>query len=99
MESDEQLLALTRYIHTQGLALENNLLNETQPNSYAEYTGKRQTDWVHPEGILEYFEESNSKLSYQQFVKEWKAQEIENRKLEQRENGRIDQIEQNLTLE
>jgi hypothetical protein len=81
VESDEQLLALTRYIHKQALSFEGNDIRETQPCSYGEYTGKRKTNWIHPEGILEYFSNTNSSDTYRQLVKEWMEQEIENAKL------------------
>jgi putative transposase len=81
VESDEQLLALTRYIHKQALSFEGNDIRETQPCSYGEYTGKRKTNWIHPEGILEYFSNTNSGDTYRQLVKEWMEQEIENAKL------------------
>jgi putative transposase len=82
VDSDEQLLALTRYIHKQALSIESNIMKEVQPCSFGEYIGKRKTDWVHPEEILEYFSTANSDFSYQQFVKELMRQEIEDKKIE-----------------
>jgi putative transposase len=82
VESDEHLLALTRYIHKQSLLLEDDNLREIQPCSFGEFIGKRKTDWVHPEEIMDFFSSSNYDFSYQQFVKEWVKQEIENSQLE-----------------
>jgi putative transposase len=81
VESDEQLLSLTRYIHKQALSFEDDTIREIQPCSFGEYIGKRNTGWVHPEGILEYFSNTNSSDSYHQFVKERMEQDIENNKL------------------
>ncbi|MDP3954986.1 MAG: hypothetical protein Q8Q15_01310, partial [bacterium] len=74
--SDEQLLYLTSYIHRnpynpgsrlQGLALEAWM---SQPSSYPEYLGLRQTEWVHPEIIQSFFSKTNPRLSYQSFVEQ-----------------------------
>lgn len=73
VETDEQLLHLTRYVHRNslplsppGLPLQAQLL--TQPSSYLDYLQKRQTPWVHPENILSYFSNKHSQLSYEAFV-------------------------------
>ncbi len=60
--SEEQFLHLSRYIHKQALP--------SQPSSYQEYLGKRQTKWIHPEDILSYFSKTNLNLSYQSFVEQ-----------------------------
>lgn len=69
IETEEQLLHLTRYIHKQALALKGQAL-EGQPSSYPEYLGIRKTEWVHSEEILAYFSETNLTLSYEAFVNE-----------------------------
>jgi putative transposase len=56
VDSNEQLLHLSRYIHKQALDL-----NQRQPSSYEDYLGKRKTDWLYPNEIL--FQFSNSKLN------------------------------------
>lgn len=60
--SDEQFLHLTRYIHKQALLLKN------QPCSHHEYIGKRKTEWVKPNEVLQYFSKTNSTLSYETFI-------------------------------
>jgi putative transposase len=66
---DEQLIYLTKYIHKQALASQGETLQE-QPSSYYEYLGLRNTNWIHPEKILNYFSKSNPNLSYKAFVEE-----------------------------
>jgi len=77
--SEEQLLYLTNYIHRnpynpslrlQGLALEAWTRWTSQPSSYPEYLGLRQTEWVRPEIILNFFSKTNPRLSYQAFVEQ-----------------------------
>lgn len=77
VEEDSYLLHLTRYIHLNPLDL-----NYTRSDlviypysSYADYLGKKNTDWLHPEEILSFFkttQSENSKdiLSYQSFVED-----------------------------
>lgn len=62
VDTEEQLLQLSRYIHKQALP--------SQPSSYQEYLGKRKTPWIHPEDILAYFSKTNPSLSYQSFVEQ-----------------------------
>ncbi len=76
VESNEQLLHLSKYIHRNPVgsaplrrdALQAKLFK--QPSSYPEYLGQRQTGWVHPEEILSYFSKTNPQLSYQSFVEQ-----------------------------
>ena len=76
VESDEQLLYLTSYIHRNPLGdkfvPKAKLLSKlfSQPSSLPEYLGERQTDWIHPEFILPFFSKTNPKLSYQSFVEQ-----------------------------
>lgn len=60
VDSDEQLLELSRYIHAQAIP--------NQPSSLPEYLGQRKTDWIHPEEILSYFSKTNRSLSYENFM-------------------------------
>lgn len=69
VESDEQLLHLSRYIHKQALASQGVPL-QSQPSSYLDYLGKRKTLWVKPEEILSLFSKTNPTLSYEAFVKQ-----------------------------
>ena len=79
IETDEQLLYLSAYIHRnplelsnvpklilQGEALQNQL--GRQPSSLPEYLGKRKTDWVKSQEILEYFSQRNENLMYGKFI-------------------------------
>lgn len=71
VETDEQLLYLTKYIHRNPLSiLQGDGLRGygAQPSSYPEYLGLRKTEWIHPEEILSFFSKSNPKLSYRSFV-------------------------------
>lgn len=61
--SEEQLLHLSRYIHSQALQGE-----ALQPCSYPEYLGHRQTPWVKSDEILSYFSKTNPSLSYSAFM-------------------------------
>lgn len=69
IETEEQFLCLSSYIHRQTLRLQGESL-ELQSSSYLEYLGKRITAWVHPEEILSYFSKTNPILSYESFVKQ-----------------------------
>jgi len=76
--SEEQLLYLTSYIHRNPLSKDSKtatkgdsfLINElfSQPSSLPEYLGKRNTEWLHFEEILDYFSATNPSFSYQSFV-------------------------------
>lgn len=77
VETDEQLLHLSRYIHKQALGTKGDALRgspnfyfEQQPCSYPEYLNQRKTRWVHPKEVLSYFSVNNPKLSYENFVRE-----------------------------
>lgn len=70
VNSDEQLVYLTRYIHrqtmnllgTQGVAL------RAQPSSYYDFLGITKTSWIHPKEILKFFSKEFPNLSYKAFV-------------------------------
>lgn len=70
IETEEQLLYLTSYIHRNPLdkKLDNLKLIYSQPSSYPEYEGKRSTVWIHPEEILSFFSKTNPNLTYEAFV-------------------------------
>ncbi len=70
VESDEQLLYLSRYIHRNPLALQGQPLQMLlqQPSSYPDYLGKRKTAWVFSNEILSFFSRKNPRLSYDTFV-------------------------------
>lgn len=81
--TDEQLLNVTHYIHKNPIkdmpklkfkkvALSGNILKAyfSQPSSYPEYLGQRETLWVHPEEILNFFYKKHPNYSYQKFIEE-----------------------------
>ena len=72
IDSDEQLLHVSRYIHRNPLSLQGVALQTLleQPSSYVDYLGKRKTAWVHTKTILDYFSSSSPKRSYQSFVEQ-----------------------------
>ncbi|PIY65436.1 hypothetical protein COY91_02400 [Candidatus Shapirobacteria bacterium CG_4_10_14_0_8_um_filter_39_15] len=77
VETDEQLLHLTRYIHRNPnpnpkLASQGDALRswQAQLSSLPEYLGLRRTEWIHPEFILPFFSKTNPKLSYKSFVEQ-----------------------------
>jgi putative transposase len=75
IESEEQLLYVSRYIHRNPQSLQDlqdDVLEnfETYPySSYDDYIGKRHTKWVKPEMILGSFSKSDL-FSYASFVKQ-----------------------------
>lgn len=74
VNTDIQLLHLSRYIHRNPLELASQ--GETlrgygyQPTSLFEFLGKRNTPWIHPEDILVFFSKTNLKLTYEDFMKQ-----------------------------
>lgn len=71
VETDEQLLQLSRYIHQNPLKIGGQLKNlRSQPSSYPEYLGYRKTSWIKTEEILIYFSKANPIFSYQAFVEQ-----------------------------
>ncbi len=76
IETEEQLLHLSRYIHQNPLdkdkISQKSILSDflSQPSSYPEYLGSRKTNWVKTDEILSYFSKTNLKLSYQSFVQQ-----------------------------
>lgn len=72
VNSDEQLLHLSRYIHLNpiralGLSLAN-WKEASFPCSLQEYLGKRQTPWIVKEYILDYFSKVNLQTTYESFL-------------------------------
>lgn len=72
VESDEQLLHLSRYIHlnpTKALHLPPNRWKESAfPSSIPEYLGNKNTDWIKKDYILNYFSKNNPRNSYSNFL-------------------------------
>lgn len=71
VESEAQLLHLSRYLHRNPLSLEI-VAKEHQKlyTSLPEYLGQRKTLWVKPDLVLGYFSKSNPRNSYLSFVEE-----------------------------
>lgn len=61
VESEEQLLYLSRYIHL-------NSKGKSQPSSLPDYLGERNTNWIKKHHIFDYFSKTNPKNSYQDFM-------------------------------
>ncbi len=65
VNSDEYLLHLTRYIH---LNPSRHPHGSLLPSSLPDFLGKRQTKWVKPGFILDYFSKTNKNNSYESFI-------------------------------
>lgn len=72
VETDEQLLHLSRYIHLNPIRHQRVSPNEWEqvvlPFSLPEYLHKRQTEWIKPSYVLHYFSRDNPQLSYRDFL-------------------------------
>lgn len=68
VNSDEQLVHLSRYIHRQALHISEDKIMELYPTSFLDFLGKRQSEWLDPTEVLNFFGEKNSHLSYENFV-------------------------------
>ncbi|MBU3979483.1 transposase [Patescibacteria group bacterium] len=73
--NDSQFIYISKYIHKQALASQGRTLQglqdgQSQPSSYPDYLGTRQTEWVHPEETLAHFSKTTPAPSYQTFVEE-----------------------------
>ncbi len=78
IKNDNYLLHLSRYIHVNPLAKVGNLSKviDYPYSSYANYLGKKDTKWVKPGFILDYFEDNKgediiAQDSYKDFVEEY----------------------------
>lgn len=63
IESEEQLLHLSRYIHLNPIKAK-----VASPSSLPDFLGERNTAWVKPKHVLDYFSKSHQKLDYQKFM-------------------------------
>lgn len=78
IESDEQLIYTTRYIHRNPKPVlpQGDTLRSHEWSSYPEYLGERQTPWVKTEAVLSFFSKKG-KNSYQSFVEDDAEDEME----------------------
>ena len=70
VDSDVQFLYLSKYIHRQALSRLQGEALEVQVCSFGEYLGKRKTEWIFPDEILDSFSKNTDSLSYEKFVLE-----------------------------
>lgn len=70
VESETQLLHLSRYIHRNPLCLNGGRAHQKLYTSLPDYLSKRKTEWIKPEIILSYFSKTNLRNSYFSFVEE-----------------------------
>lgn len=94
LETTEQYLYLSSYIHRNPMKLTNSTIDFTQFSSYPYYLGMKNASWVNIDEILAFFRSSrnitkNDILSYQNFVESFreKPEEVLGRlTLEEQEN-------------
>ena len=70
VDSDEYLLHLSRYIHLNPTG-RGAPLDEFEWSSYLYYLGKRQSNWLKTNKIVEYFNKSKTGFSYKSFVEDY----------------------------
>lgn len=69
VESDAQLLQLSRYIHKQSLSIDiSKKWIVLFPSSFNDFLGNWKTDWICSGEILSFFSKNNPHLSYENFV-------------------------------
>lgn len=68
IESEEQLLWVSRYIHRNPLSLKGLNPLGSQPSSYSDFLGMTKHEWVNPSVVLARFKNQQGFTSYQSFV-------------------------------
>lgn len=68
IESEEQLLYVTRYIHRNPFSLKRLNPLGSQPSSYADYLGTINHEWVKPSVVLSRYKSKQGFTSYKSFV-------------------------------
>ena len=74
VDSDEYLLHLSRYIHLNPTG-RGAPLDEFEWSSYLYYLGKRQSNWLKTDTIVNYFNKSKKGFSYKSFVEDYRDEE------------------------
>ncbi|EKD86913.1 MAG: hypothetical protein ACD_37C00102G0003 [uncultured bacterium] len=82
VNTDEQYLYLSSYIHRNPMKLKDPRFDFVQFSSYPYYLGLKHADWIKPQEVLSYFKNSKSllkkdDLSYQSFVEDFREDPIE----------------------
>ncbi len=70
IKRNDQFIYLSKYIHVQAI-------QSRTPSSYMDYLNLRKTAWLAPDEVLSFFTEKFSNLSYQSFLRENDAHEVE----------------------
>ena len=73
VETDEQLIHLSRYIHIQSLASQGRPLRDKQPSSYPNYLKLISQEWVSPEKVLAHFRSEGKKLTLLSSIDSYKS--------------------------
>lgn len=68
IESEDQLLYVSRYIHRNPLSLKRLNPLGSQPSSYSDYVGTTKLEWVRPSVVLSRYKSKQGFTSYQSFV-------------------------------
>lgn len=69
VETDEQLLHLSRYIHTNPYSLSGKSLRTYRYSSYPEYLNMRKSSWINSQGVLSFFSKKDLN-NYESFVED-----------------------------
>jgi putative transposase len=76
VESEEQLIYLSKYIHRNPLGPTRRSLEGYKYSSYPNYLGLFHQSWVNTEDVLSYFGSKKTNNSYQDFVEETEDKDI-----------------------
>jgi putative transposase len=73
VDTDEYLLHLSRYIHLNPLD-RGATVDEYEWSSYPYYLDKKESDWLNPKQITDYFSKTKLTNSYKSFVEDYKEE-------------------------
>ena len=68
VNTDKQLLHLTRYIHRNSITTKNSSFIDYPYSSIGDYLGRRKTNWLKFGDIIDRFSKTNKNLTYRNFV-------------------------------